>query len=141
VRTADVPLAELDLAVGARIAQGTSPRYLPGVSGGLTSDDHAGERARRRAAREVIAAYHDEQLRALLERVREGFVRLDAGEIDAFDLDELIHHYKRSARELWKFCGSSGSQWERAASTLAYSREQGDEPDWWQAGVPRRRRG
>jgi hypothetical protein len=33
--------------------------------------------------------------------VREGFARLDAGEIDAFELDDLIHHYKRSARELW----------------------------------------
>jgi hypothetical protein len=111
------------------------------VSGGLISDDRAGERARRRAAREVIAAYHDEQLRTLLERVRDGFARLDAGEMDAFGLDDLIHHYKRSARELWKFCGSSGSEWERAASALAYWREQGEEPDWWQAGVPRRRRG
>jgi hypothetical protein len=83
----------------------------------------------------IIAAYHDKQLRGLLERVRDGFVRLDAGEIDAFDMDDLIHHYKCSARELWKFCGSSGSEWERAASTLAYWREQGDEPDWWQAGA------
>jgi hypothetical protein len=101
----------------------------------------AGERARRRAARETIAAYHDEQLQALLEHVRDGFARLDAGEIDPFDLDELIHHYKRSARELWKFCGSSGSEWERAARTLDYWREQDDEPDWWKAGAPRGRRG
>jgi len=61
--------------------------------------------------------------------VRTGFARFDAGEIDAFDLDDLIHHYKRSARELWKFCGSSGSDWERAASALAYWQDQGDEPD------------
>jgi hypothetical protein len=80
-------------------------------------------------------------LRALLERVREGFVRFEAGEIDAFELDDLIHHYKGSARELWKFCGSSGSEWERAAGALAYWREQGDEPDWWQAGASRRWRG
>jgi hypothetical protein len=111
------------------------------VRGGLSSGDRAGERARRRAARKIIAAYHDKQLRGLLERVRDGFIRLDAGEIDAFDLDDLIHHYKRSARELWKFCGSSGSEWERAASTLAYWREQGDEPDWWQAGAAPGRRG
>jgi hypothetical protein len=112
-----------------------SRRYGTRVRGGLSSGDRAGERARRRAARKIIAAYHDKQLRGLLERVRDGFVRLDAGEIDAFDLDDLIHHYKCSARELWKFCGSSGSEWERAASTLAYWREQGDEPDWWQAGA------
>lgn len=105
------------------------------------SVDPTGERARRRDARALIAAYHEEQLRLLLERVREGFVRLDAGEIDVFDLDELIHHYKRSAAELWKFCGSSGGAWLRAAQTLSFLREEGDEPDWWEAGSPRERRG
>jgi hypothetical protein len=91
----------------------------------------------------VIATYHEEQLRALLERVRGGFVRLDAGEIDVFELDALIHRYQRSATELWKFCGSSGGQWLQAAATLAYLRERGEEPDWWQAGArgDRRTRG
>ena len=116
-------------------------RYGPGMADDPHSGGRAGERARRREARETIAAYHEQQLRALLERVRDGFARLDAGEIDAFDLDDVIHHYKRSARELWKFCGSSGSDWERAASALAYWQEQGDEPDWWQAGDTRGRRG
>jgi hypothetical protein len=69
---------------------------------------HADERARRQAARELPAAYHEEQLRTLLERVRDGFARLDAAEINPFELDDLIHQYKRAARELWKFCGSSG---------------------------------
>jgi hypothetical protein len=98
-----------------------------------------GERARRRAAREVIGAYHEEQLRGLLEHVREGFTRLDCGEIDAFELDELIQRYKRAARELWKFCGSSGSGWERAVKMLEFLREAGEEPDWWSAGEPHRR--
>jgi hypothetical protein len=98
------------------------------------------ERARRREARELMGAYHEEQLRALLEHVRDGFARLDAGEIDQFELDDLIHRYKRSARELWKFCGQSGAGWERATSMLALLREDGDEPDWWQAGEPRHRR-
>lgn len=70
----------------------------------------------RRAARAKIAVYHQEQLAALLDRVREAFVRLDAGDIDVFELDDLIHHYKRSAAELWKFCGSTGGQWELAAA-------------------------
>jgi len=92
-----------------------------------------------RVARETMAAYHEEQLLLLLERVRDGFRRLDAGEIDAFELDDLIHRYKRSARELWKLCSSSGSGWERAAGNLKYLREQGEElPDWWAAGEPRR---
>jgi hypothetical protein len=110
------------------------------MNGEQNARDRSAERARRRAARATMAAYHEEQLRALLERVREGFARLDAGEIDVFELDDLIHHYKRAARELWKFCGSTGSEWERAASMLAYLREQDDEPDWWEAGAPRGRR-
>ena len=111
------------------------------VSTSAGDPDEGGERARRRAAREVIGRYQEQQLRLLLERVRDGFQRLDAGEIDAFELDELIHRYTRSARELWKFCGQSGSEWLTAARTLEYLREQGEEPpDWWQAGEPRRRR-
>lgn len=99
------------------------------------------DKAERRAARELIGAYHQEQLRSLLEHVRAGFVRLDAGEIDEFDLDDLIHHYKRSATELWKFCGSSGGQWLQPARMLEYLRERGEEPDWWEAGAaPRRSR-
>jgi PAS domain-containing protein len=128
--------------VDIRCLDGRLPigRYVPGVDGEPTSRGRENERARRREARELVAAYHDEQLRALLERVRDGFARLDAGEIDAFDLDDLIHHYKRAARELWKFCGSSGSEWERAARSLAFWREQGEEPEWWEAGAPRHRR-
>ena len=103
--------------------------------------DQVGERAQRRAARQIIGRYHEEQLRVLLERVREGFARLDAGEIDAFELDEPIHRYKRSARELWKLCGQSGSGWLTAARTLEHLRARGEEPpDWWAAGEPRRRR-
>ena len=100
--------------------------------------DARASKAERRVAREFIAAYHQEQLRALLEHVREGFAQLDAGEIDEFELDDLIHSYKRSATELWKFCGSSGGKWERAANTLRFLQERGDEPDWWEAGAPRR---
>jgi hypothetical protein len=111
------------------------------VEGDLKSGAPTGERAQRRAARKAIAAYHEEQLRALLEHVREGFARLDAGEIDAFELDDIIHHYKRSARELWKFCGTRGLEWVRAVSMLELLRERDDEPDWWEAGAPRDRRG
>lgn len=110
------------------------------MSAGPESDVRAGERSRRRAARQIVARYHEEQLTALLERVRDGFARLDAGEIDPFELDDLIHQYKRSACELWKFCGSSGSDWEQAAHTLAYLSERGEHPDWWDAGASYDRR-
>ena len=63
---------------------------------------------KRREAQATVAAYHEEQLRALLEHVRKGFARLDAGEIDEFELDDLIHRYKRAAKHLWVFCESSG---------------------------------
>jgi len=98
------------------------------------------EKAERRAARETIAAYHREQLRILLEHVRTGFAQFDAGEIDEFELDHLIHHYKRSVAELWKFCESPRSNALEAVSILAYRREQGQEPDWWEAGTPWRER-
>src|ERR687897_895698 len=107
------------------------------------TDDAKGretDKADRRAARVLIAAYHQAELRTLLEHVRTGFARLDAGTIDEFELDDLIHHYKRSANELWKFCGSSGGQWLQAANALKYRREQDDEPDWWEIGAPRRTR-
>ena len=104
------------------------------------SGRRGGDRAERRAARELIGRYHEEQLRLLLEHVREGFAQLDGGEIDAFELDELIHRYKRSARELWKFCVLSGGGGLSAAHTLQYLEEQGEEPpDWWAAGEQRRR--
>lgn len=105
---------------------------------GIGDTKRPGEKADRRAARDLIAAYHQTELRTLLEHVRAGFAQLDAGEIDEFDLDDLIHHYKRSAAELWKFCGSSGGQWQQAANTLTYLRGHGQEPDWWQRGGLRR---
>ena len=113
-----------------------SAEYLPSV--GVEHSSRQEERVGRQKARALIADYHEQQLLALLEHVRDGFTRLDRGEIDAFELDELIHRYKRSARELWKFCGSSGSGWERAVKMLAFLREDGDEPDWWSAGEPHR---
>ena len=104
--------------------------------------DIESEKPRRRAARKMIGEYHEQQLRLLLEHVRAGFEKLDRGELDPFELDQLIHRYKRSAQKLWSFCGSSRSGWERAALRLEWLREQGEEqPDWWAAGEPPRRDG
>ena len=89
------------------------------------------EKTERKAAREMIAAYHDEQLRRLLEHVRDGFAQLDAGAIDAFGLDDLIHRYKRAAKDLWLFCGATDGQVLQAARGLEFSRSHGEEPDWW----------
>ncbi|HKG62845.1 MAG TPA: hypothetical protein VKB28_02170 [Solirubrobacteraceae bacterium] len=113
-----------------------------------TSDPGGGTRAQagpsrpeRRAARAVVGAYHEVELARLIERVRKGLERYDAGEIDAFELDELIHHYKRATQKLWSFCTGGGAHVYSTARTLALLREQGELPDWWEQTTPRRARG
>jgi hypothetical protein len=93
-----------------------------------------GEKAERRAARELVGSYHEAELGRLLEHVRDGFARYDAGELDAFELDDLIHRYKRSARELWKFCSVSGGHAVTVARTIEDLRARNELPDWWDAG-------
>lgn len=100
--------------------------------------DALSEKVKRREARAVVAAYYQEQLRALLEHVRQGFDLLDAGEIDEFELDDVVHRYKRAAKQLWMFCGSSGGQWLHAAAALDYMRDRGEERDWWAESAGRR---
>jgi len=57
-------------------------------------------KSERRAARESVAAYHEARLAALVQRVGEAIDRLRAGELDAFDTDQVIFQYSRAAREL-----------------------------------------
>jgi DNA repair ATPase RecN len=99
----------------------------------------AGRREQRRADLALVTSYHEAQLTKLLERVQEGFRRFEAGEINAFELDDLIHHYKRAARELWKFCGDlSGSRVRSTAQALEELGEDADSIDWWERGNPKR---
>ena len=107
---------------------------VPRDDGGQTA-----QRARRRKARQIVAEYHEQQLAALLERVRDALARLDAGELGVFDVDALIERYDRAARKLQAFCGSTGSDWERAADMLEFMRENGETHDWWDAAATRRR--
>ena len=96
------------------------------------------EKAERQAARELVARYHRAELRKLLDHVRGGFARLDAGEIDEFELDQLIHQYKKAATKLWSFCGTSGGQWLQAAKWLRHLEDAGEPGrDWWQEAAPR----
>jgi hypothetical protein len=67
----------------------------------------------------------------LFEHVRDGLERYDAGEIDAFELDELIHRYKRATQKLWSFFVGGGAHVYSTARTLEWPREQGELPDWW----------
>ena len=105
-----------------------------------TSHSPRADKIARQAARVAVASFHQQELRGLLDRVREGFVQLDAGEIGEFELDDLIHRYKRAAAKLWSFCGSSGAQWVQAANTLAVLRDRGEPPpDWWMDAAPQPR--
>src|SRR5947207_2403941 len=51
---------------------------------------------RRQAAREAVAAYHESQLPALVERVGAAIDCFRGGELDAFDVDQVLFQYSRA---------------------------------------------
>lgn len=97
-------------------------------------------RAQKRAARDYIAAYHAAQLEELLGHVRAALARHDAGEIDAFSVDAVIHRYQRAAHELYKLCvlSARGSHAPTIARLLKQEAATGEDRDWWEAAAPRR---
>jgi hypothetical protein len=90
-------------------------------------------KSERQAAREVVAAYHEARLAEMVERVGAAVDRLRAGEIDAFEADQVIFHYSRAAKELWKFCNFGDVE-----LTAQLIRDQ-DPGEWWERGAPKRR--
>ena len=80
-----------------------------------------------------MAAYHAAQLTLLVERVGVEIDRYRAGQLDAFDIDQILFQYSRAAKELWKSCYLVDV--EIAAKLV------GDQPpdDWWERGAPRNR--
>ena len=112
--------------------------YGPVVAEDSDSDRQTAEKAERQAARELVHTYHRTELRKLLDHVRAGFARLDSGDIDEFELDDLIHQYKKAAAKLWSFCGTSGNQWVQAANALRRLGDSGEPTrDWWAEAQPR----
>jgi hypothetical protein len=108
------------------VAPVTPSRHVSSVV--LVSD-----KAERRAARSVVAQYHQVELDALVAHVAEAIDRHRAGELDAFDVDRVLFQYSRAAKELWKFCNYS--QVEIAATMIS------EQPphDWWERGASRER--
>jgi hypothetical protein len=96
-------------------------------------------KAQRRADREAVGAYHEAQQAKSLDHVRDGFARYDAGQIDAFELDELIHQYHRASQKLWSACVGGGAHASRMAGLLEWQAAEGEQTDWWELGAPRRR--
>ena len=92
-----------------------------------------GTKTERRAARALVAAYHEARLADLIEHVAAELDRYRAGEVDAYAVDEAIHHYHRATQELWKFCwsGGVGTHIEIVAGTLERLAEDGETVDWW----------
>ena len=88
----------------------------------------------RRAARALVAAYHEARLADLIEHVADEIERYHAGAVDAYTVDETIHHYHRVAQELWKFCwsGGVGANIEIVARTLQPLNDNGQIVDWWE---------
>lgn len=90
-------------------------------------------KSERRAARDVVAAYHEARLAELLQRVGEAADRFRAGELKAFDADQVIFQYSRAAKELWKFCNLG----EVVFTARMISEDAPD--DWRERGAPNRR--
>lgn len=88
-------------------------------------------KSERRAARSVVAEYHQAELGKLVARVGVAVDGYRAGELDAFEVDQVLFQYSRAAKELWKFCNYL--QVEVAAALI---REQPPH-DWWERGAPR----
>ena len=91
-------------------------------------------KSERQAAREAVGAYHEACLEELVQHVGEAVDRFRAGEIDAFEFDEVMFQYSRAAKELWKFCNISDALFTAAALLR-------DQPqiDWWERGARKRR--
>jgi hypothetical protein len=62
-----------------------------------------------------------------------------AGEIDAYAVDETIHHYHRAAANLWKFCFArgGGTHAEFIAGLLDRMTADAEPIDWWERATPR----
>ena len=98
-----------------------------------------GTKAERQAAREAVASYHQGRLDELIDHVAIAIDRYRRGEIDAYTVDETIHHYHRAARELWKFCwsGGGGAHIEMIAAILDRMTTDGEAINWWERISPR----
>ena len=97
-----------------------------------------GTQAERRAARAVVASYHEAQLAELHEHVASGIDPYRVDDIDVFDVDELIHRFKRAARELWKFCWGRGAHVESVDRLLEEQAAAGELVDCWAEAGTRR---
>jgi hypothetical protein len=87
----------------------------------------------RRVAQKKVGAFHEACLGDLAEHVGAGIDRYRAGELDAFEIEQVLRQYNRAAKELWKFCTLTDVEF--AASLV----DDGAPRDWWERAAPRQR--
>ena len=87
----------------------------------------------RRVAQKKVGAYHETCLGELADHVGAAIDRYRAGDLDAFEIDQVVLRYSRAAKELWKFCTLTDVEF--AASLI----DDGAPRDWWEQAAPRRR--
>jgi hypothetical protein len=128
--------------VSSRAARQAVPADAATGLAGTRYRSTVASKAERRAAVERVGAYHQSQLTELLSHVETAIDRYRAGGIDAYDMDETIHHYHRAVAELWKFCfgHGGGSDAEFIASLLDRMATDAEAIDWWERGTPRSRK-
>ena len=80
-----------------------------------------------------MAGYHESQLAELVQRVGAAIDRFRDGELDAFDVDQVLFQYSRAAKELRKFCNLGDPE---VTANLMRERLA---VDWWERGAPRER--
>jgi hypothetical protein len=96
-------------------------------------------KAERRAAYQQVTTYHD-AVGGTGPAGRRGVDRHRGGELDAFEVDQVIFQYQRAARQLWTFCQTTGSRAEFTAHIIRRMAEDSEAIDWWERGQPHRRR-
>jgi hypothetical protein len=97
-------------------------------------------KAERNAARQRVSAYHESQLAELISHVGVAIDSYRGGELDAYAVDETIHHYHRAAGNLWKFCFShrGGTHAEFTIDLLDRMAADGQAVNWWERATPPR---
>lgn len=80
-----------------------------------------------------MTAYHEVQLAELVAHVGVVVDGYRAGQLDAFDVDQILFQYSRAAKELWKFGNMVDVEF-----TANLVREQ-PPADCWERGAPKKR--
>src|SRR5438128_2292082 len=84
----------------------------------------------KRLVREWAGVAHDRDLREALSELRARFDRWDRGEIDSFELNNLIHRFHQdTARQIWKRYATTHLEPAVASAVAAGVLREGELPE------------